>query len=65
MIEDFLGGVIDAIIVWDVDRFTRQTYELELLLRAVEEKAVAGSRTRRANTISATGTIRTFFGTRS
>jgi site-specific DNA recombinase len=38
LINDFLAGVLDAIVVWDVDGFTRQTYELELLLRAVEEK---------------------------
>lgn len=31
-----------AIVIWDVDRLTRQTYELEMLLRVIDEKGAVG-----------------------
>lgn len=42
LIDDFLTGKIDAILVWDIDRLIRRPIELERLLEAAEERG--GSR---------------------
>ena len=40
MVADYKGGLFDAIVVWDLDRLTRQPRQLEDWIEAAKERGL-------------------------